>query len=268
MTRPIITCISLIFALTWFAGIALAKIDMKTVVGAWTFDEGAGDVAIDSSGNCEDGKINGAAWVDGKFGKALSFDGSSDYVEVPDIPDLNPQKAMSMGCWVYITGNAGVHRDIISKDGESSERQYLMTSSDINRFRAHIWTSDGVAHYFDGGTPVELETWYHIAQTYDGNDLKLYVDGKEDGSISFSGDIIVTGQPVRIGGGANPGAAAYHTPGIIDEVVIFNVALEEEDIQTLMNAGLSGLLAVFPAGKLAACWGQVKGQYWITSSIK
>ena len=79
--------------------------------------------------------------------------------------------------------------------------------------------------------------------------------------ISFSGDIIVTGQPVRIGGGANPGAAAYHTPGIIDEVVIFNVALDEEDVQALMNEGLSGLLAVSPAGKLAACWGQVKGQY-------
>lgn len=262
MTRLIMVCISLIVVLACSTGIAPAKIDMKTVAGAWTFDEGAGDVAKDSSGNCEDGRINGAMWVDGKSGKALSFDGASDYVEVPDIPDLNPQEAMSMGCWVYITGNVGQHRDIISKDGESAERQYLMTSSDINRFRAHIWTSDGVAHYFDGGTPVELETWYHIAQTYDGSDLKLYVDGKEDGSISFSGDIIVTGQPVRIGGGANPGAAAYHTPGIIDEVVIFSVALEEEDVQALMNGGLSSVLAVSPAGKLAACWGQVKGQYY------
>jgi hypothetical protein len=261
MTRLIIACISLIFALAWFTGIALAEIDMGTVAGAWTFDEGTGDVARDSSGNCEDGKINGATWVDGKFGKALSFNGTSDYVEVPDIPDLNPEKTMSMGCWVYITGNAGQHRDIISKDGESAERQYLITSSSIDRFRAHIWTSDGVANYFDGGTPVELETWYHIAQTYDGSDLKLYVDGKEDGSISFSGDIIVTGQPVRIGGGANAGAAAYHTPGIIDEVVIFNVALEEEEVQALMNEGISSALAVSPAAKIAVCWGQVKGQY-------
>jgi len=261
MARATMTCVILIFVLSWSTGIALADIDMITIAGAWTFDEGAGDVARDSSEKCEDGKINGAAWIDGKFGKALSFNGTSDYVEVPDIPDLNPQKAMSMGCWVYITGNAGVHRDIISKDGESVERQYLMTSSDINKFRAHIWTSDGVAHYFDGETSVELETWYHIAQTYDGSDLKLYVNGKEDGSISFSGDIIVTGQPVRIGGGANPGAAAYHIPGIIDEVVIFNVALEEKDVQTLMSEGVSRALAVSHAGRLTTCWGQVKGQY-------
>jgi len=255
-----ISCTSLILFSLMFAFQSYARIDLETCVGAWLFDEGSGNVAKDSSGKCKDGKINGATWVSGKFGKALSFNGTSDYVEVPDIPGLNPKKAMSMGCWVYIKGNAGQHRDIISKDGESAERQYLITASNINKFRAHIWTSDGVAHYFDGETSVELETWYHIAQTYDGSVLKLYVNGKEDGSISFSGDIIVTSQPVRIGGGANLGALPYHTPGIIDEVVIFNAALEKEDIQTLMNEGLSGVLAVSPTGKLATTWSSIKTQ--------
>lgn len=260
ITRLNIFCVSLILICLVFAFQSYAKIDLETCVGMWLFNEGSGDVAKDSSGNSEDGKINGATWVSGKFSKALSFNGTSNYVEVPNVPDLNPKKAMSMGCWVYIKGNIGQHRDIISKDGESSERQYLLTSSDINKFRAHIWTSDGLAHYFDGKISVELETWYHVAQTYDGSVLRLYVNGQEDGSINFSGDIIVTNQPVRIGGGANPGAAPYHTPGVIDEVVIFNVALEKEDIQTLMNEGLSGLLAVSFADKLATTWSSVKTQ--------
>ena len=117
-----------------------------------------------------------------------------------------------------------------------------------------------MANYFDGNTTVELETWYHIAQTYDGETLTLYVNGEEDGDKSFSGDIIVTDQPVRIGGGANAGAGGLHTPGIIDEVVIFNVALEKGDIQALMDNGLSSVLAVSPEGKLAATWSSIKAR--------
>ncbi|MEK7397464.1 MAG: LamG domain-containing protein [Candidatus Poribacteria bacterium] len=253
-----IFCMSLFFINLVFVFQSNAKINLENCVGMWLFNEGNGGVVKDSVGKCKDGKINGAIWADGKFGKALSFNGSSDYVEVPDMPDLNPKKTMSMGCWVYVKGNAGQHRDIISKDGESAERQYLLTSSDVNKFRAHIWTSDGTAHYFDGKTSVELETWYHVAQTYDGKILKLYVNGKEDGNVSFSGDIIVTAQPVRIGGGANAGATPYHTPGIIDEVFIFNSALEQEDVQNIMNNGLSGMLAVSSKGKLTTTWSSIK----------
>jgi hypothetical protein len=134
----------------------------------------------------------------------------------------------------------------------------LLTASDINRFRAHIWTPDAVARYFDGKIPVELNTWYHVAQTYDGSVLILYVNGQEDSRGSFPGGIIVTKQPVRIGGGANPGAAQLHTPGTIDEVVIFNVVLAKEDIQALMNDGLSNMLAVSLTGKLTTTWATIK----------
>lgn len=256
-----IFCISLTLISLMSAFQSYAKIDLKTCVGMWLFDEGKGDTAKDSSVNKNNGTLNnGPEWVDGKFGKALSFDGASNNVEVPDAPSLNPTKAMSMGCWVYITGNAGQHRDIISKDGESAERQYLMTASDVNKFRAHFWAANGTLYDFDGNTTVALKTWYHIAETYDGSVLKLYVNGEEDGKISGTGDIIVTKQPVRIGGGANAGAGQYYTPGIIDEVWIFNVALEKGDIQTFMNRGLSDALAVSLPGKLATTWSSIKTQ--------
>jgi hypothetical protein len=248
----------LIFISLILAFQSYAEINLETCVGIWLFDEGKGETVKDSTGKCKDGKINGAVWDNGKFGKALSFNGTNNNVEIPDMPSLNPKTEMSMGCWVYIKGNAGQHRDIISKDGENAERQYLLTASDINKFRAHIWTADGVANYFDGNTTVELETWYHVFQTYDGKVLKLYVNGKEDGNKSFSKDIIVTSQPVRIGGGANAGATGYYTPGIIDEVAMFNVALGEKDIQTIMNNGLSGVLAVSSAGKLVTTWSSIK----------
>ncbi|MFQ6039537.1 MAG: LamG domain-containing protein [Candidatus Poribacteria bacterium] len=261
MKRLTMLSLSLVAISLMFTGQSFARIDLETCVGMWLFDEGKGDVAKDSSGNGNDGKIQGAAWAKGKFGTALEFNGTDDNVEVPDAPNLNPAKAMSMGCWVYITGNQGQHRDIISKDGESGERQYLLTASAVDKFRAHIWTPDGVARYFDGKTSVELNTWYHIFQTYDGSALKLYVNGTEEDSRDFPGGIIVTKQPVRIGGGANPGAAAYHTPGTIDEVVIFNVALEKEEIRAIMDDGLSNMLAVSPLDKLATIWGNIKNQH-------
>ena len=269
ITKLSIFFMSLILVSLMFAFQSYAKIDMKTCIGMWLFDDGKGNAVKDSAGKNKDGKITGAAWVDGKYSKALSFNGTSDNVEVANIPELNPKKEMSMGCWVYIKGNAGQHRDIISKDGENAERQYLLTSSDVNKFRAHIWTADGTAHYFDGKTTAELETWYHVAQTYDGSILRLYVNGKEDGSVSFSGDIIVTGQPVRIGGGANAGATPYYTPGIIDEVMIFNVALKQEDVQAIMDDGLSLMLAVSPNGKLTTTWSSIKTKksLWVNRSI-
>jgi len=258
VTKLTIFCISLIFVSLMFASQIYAEIDMQNCIGAWLFDEGSGDVATDSSETNEDSPTNGAEWVDRKSGKALSFDGVSNFVEIADIPALNPKEAMSMACWVYLTGKSGQHRDILSKDGETAARQYLITASDANGFRAHIWTADGVANYFDGNTVVELETWYHIAQTYDGDKLTLYVNGEEDGSINLSGDIIVTDQPVRIGGGALAGGDPLHTQGIIDDVVIFNVALEQEDIQTLMNQGLSFVLAVSSEDKIATTWSSIK----------
>ncbi|MBD3182664.1 hypothetical protein GF312_10250 [Candidatus Poribacteria bacterium] len=256
----LIFCATLIFLSLIFTFQLYAEIDMQTCVGVWLFDEGSGDIVMDSSGVNADGTINGAEWVDGKSGKALSFNGLDQFVEIPDSEELNPKNEMTMACWVYITGNENTHRDILSKDGENAERQYLLTASDVNTFRAHIWTSDGTANYFDGSTTVELETWYHVAQVYDGNVLTLYVNGEEDGSLNFSGEIIVTSQPFRIGGGANAGAAGYYTPGIIDEVAIFNVALEQDDIKTLMNSGMAGVLAVSSEGKMATVWSEIKTQ--------
>ena len=76
-------CLSLIFALN-----SEGKLDKNNIMGMWLFDEGKGKVATDSSGNGNDGEIHDAEWVDGKFGKALSFDGVGNWVEVPHSPTV------------------------------------------------------------------------------------------------------------------------------------------------------------------------------------
>jgi hypothetical protein len=82
------------------------------LVGYWSMNEGAGTKVNDSSGNGNTGTITGAAWTNGKHGNALSFNGSSDYTNVPDATLLNPTN-ITMSAWVKTTTAS---RYIIAKD--------------------------------------------------------------------------------------------------------------------------------------------------------
>ena len=87
------------------ANVSFAVIDPETAVGIWLFDEGSGGTAMDSSGMGLDAElIDDPAWVDGKFGKGLEFDGASSYVTVPD--HENPSEALTLSIWVQSTGPA------------------------------------------------------------------------------------------------------------------------------------------------------------------
>ena len=85
---------------SFFANLSYAEIDPQTCVGMWLFDQGEGKVVEDASGNDGDGDIFGAKWVDGKFGKALEFDGDSNYVEVKNSDSLNPTEKISICMWI------------------------------------------------------------------------------------------------------------------------------------------------------------------------
>ena len=99
--------------------------------------------------------------------------------------------------------------------------------------------------------------WVYYAATYNGSEMKVFADGKEIGKIAANKKIAVTENPVWIG---NDGYQ-QHFNGIVDEVAIFNVALTEDDLKTLMTKGLSDTLAISPSGKIAVTWGRIKADY-------
>ena len=107
------------------------------LVGYWTFDEGSGTIAYDSSGNGLDGTLNGDhQWVLGQVGGALEFDGD-DSVEIPHNPLLSITDEITITAWTYMNANASGEMAIVSKGGwgandlpyELTEESYYMCFS-------------------------------------------------------------------------------------------------------------------------------------------
>jgi hypothetical protein len=205
------------------------------LVSWWPGDGNARDIVDGNDGTLQ----AGVSFAPGKVKRAFSFNGGT-YVEVPDAPSLNPSSQITIDAWVSEAEFGVGHSLLVSKFTPSVGGQWWLTVSDTQRFRAHIGVESGLA-YFDGNTVVKLNTWYHVAMTYDGATLKLYVNGAPDGSMPVSGSIIQSSEPVRIGG--VPDAPLS---GLIDEADIFNRALTAGEVQGIYNAGRAGKCKVTP----------------------
>jgi hypothetical protein len=230
-----------------------AKIDSSTVVGMWTFDKD-GD-ASDVSGKGHNGKLEGKVkWVDGKFGKAIDLDGSS-FVVVDHANDMNLQ-TFSLMAWVKTPTLPTDWWTIACKDGWPNRNYgvYLASGSGLAH---HSWTSGATPdnNAVNAVTPVGAKEWYHVAATYDMKVSILYINGKLDAQANFTAKPNVTDVQFTIGKTAG---GTYKYVGIIDEVGLFNKALSEQDINTIMTNGLKIGATVNPKTKLATTWADVK----------
>ncbi|MFA4881055.1 MAG: LamG domain-containing protein [Candidatus Doudnabacteria bacterium] len=231
-----------------------AKIDPKTCVGIWLFDEGKGDIAKDSSGNGHHGEIRGAKWVDGRFGKALEFDGKSAVV----IPhnDVFILEFFTVTGWV----KCGDHVDwqtIMTKTGADEGAQ-------PRNYGMFVIPNHGGIHFslsitkIDSNEKVTDEEWHFVVMTRDkDNMLQGYIDGIKvvEGNSEKPG---VNNEAVSIG--ACGGGTRYWLIGSVDEVAIFNKALSEDEVNSFMNSSIDKLLSVEPTGKLTTTWANIKAQ--------
>jgi hypothetical protein len=116
----------------------------------------------------------------------------------------------------------------------------VFKDGDHAHFRAYLFTGNDGFQVIDGSTPVSAWGIYHVAMTYDGAALKLYVNGNEDASTPMTGLIQPNTEPFRIGGGAPPGQNQLFFDGLIDEVQLYDVALSASEIQAIYEYGVLG----------------------------
>ena len=208
-----------VVALALVAGSARADL-----VGHWTFDEGQGTTAYDSSGNDHHGTLQGdPQWVTGYIGGALELDGTGDYVEVPDDEGLHLWETFTLAAWIYQL-ESGSSR-IIDKIGAGTANG------------PHLDTHPGVRLRSCSGTCIStttdhtLEEWHHVAVTFDEGDVKIYLDGAVAAEGSVPSPLAGNSLPLRIGA-ASDGGSLFH--GIIDDVRVYNHALTETEIGAAM----------------------------------
>ncbi len=260
----VITCLCILFASGGFVLNANAEIDPDTVVGLWLFDEGKGNVATDASENGLDGEFKGKPkWVQGKFGEGLELDGQGAYVQIP--AHENPTEAITVSIWVKSIGKVwNQHGWMVEK-----RNAYIIHPNEgtVNVSwpicNGGCWNKPG--GWRDGEIgPKDITEWHMYTTTFNSKtgEWYIYIDGKEASAMDIAKNPLdLDNGPVNIGFDDCCGGTRYGE-AIIDEVAIFNVALEEADIQKLADEGLYfAVLAVDPADKMTTTWADVKVKY-------
>jgi hypothetical protein len=200
------------------------------LVLSWHFNEGSGNIAYDSSGNNNHGNlVNGPAWTDGKFGKALSFDGVNDYVI--SSRGISPPSTFTANIWIYYTGDNGVVVDWLGQAGINTG--YHDSGIEIvgGTVRVRYWNLPCV----NLGS-ITANNWYMITLVYDGSNLKGYINGvfkaSTSGALSHPSTLYIA---LGATDSTNCGDGTYFA-GIVDEFRFYTRALSDAEIQALYQA--------------------------------
>ncbi|HTH49164.1 MAG TPA: LamG-like jellyroll fold domain-containing protein [Candidatus Limnocylindria bacterium] len=236
------------------------------LVAYFTFDETTGLKAKNGATGGSDGDLkgydSGATWGAGKIGGALTFDGSSQFVLIPNYAKAS--SAVAVSAWVN-SANNNDSAMVIANSGAKTQQ-----GIHISQFELGLSGTDGDARgYIAAGpnpltareglaAPLSVGEWHHLVMTADGGRLTLYRDGQRVNSTDYSGQIAVaTADCIGIGGildntvdpTVDPvNVACDHvdatTPGLwtgqIDDVAVWTRTLGADEIAAIYAAGLAG----------------------------
>ena len=200
-----------------------AAIDPDSIVGIWLLNEGQGTEIKDTSVNGNDGEIIGAKWTDGKIGKGLEFNGANR-AEIPGSKSIDDYlNGFTYLLWVKPTGNPpNVNARVIEHDWHNPTIQI-----GPNDYYGSIAVNADQGQTNVRGGAWNMDEWNFVAITYDGNILKLFVDGEFVGEKAVGKPDEKLGAEIRL---ASWRDAGWNFTGVLDEVGVFNVPLSDDDL--------------------------------------
>ncbi len=214
------------------------------LVGHWDFNEGTGDIAHDTSEYLNDATVYGPTWTsESVSGYALDFDGMNDYTLVDNSPSLNfhDTNEFTISLWFKSKGSLSSYDEcLISKATTANMAGYCIEIDSSNKTLFFDMYNGNKANTLYSKTAIEDNTWYHLVTVWDGTKQCMYLNGlleneKYDDEFSISDD----SKPLEFGHhyGYTNGKAAFH--GIIDEIQIYEGAMNERDIMNLFQQKIS-----------------------------
>ena len=219
--------------------IVFAQVHSEGMIAYWKFDEGSGSVAPDSV-NGNHGSIHGATWTTGQVDGALSFDGNDD-VSIPYSNDWNTGDELTVESWFNLNSQT-YWAPIVGRDGywcypRPEYRGWILelyTTSNNIVFNVLQPSVNSPLYAINYGE------WYHAVGVYDGNFVRLYINGQEIGTGTPRSGPVAPSYTYGITIGADTGCFGFHVKGLIDEVAIYNKALTACEIKQHYENGLAG----------------------------
>lgn len=225
------------------------------LAASWSFDSDTAEDVEDVSGNGHDGVGLETEIVEGKFGNAMSFDGTNSQVEVPHDEILNFADGVTVEAWTKPSSYNDLSA-VAQKWGDGSGRRQYLLCFVGPKVRFYISGSGGTWPSAESAAIVEIDEWTHIAGTYDGSTIRVYINGELDAEAPSDEGLFGSDIAVWIGGYGPDDEFGNnrHFPGVIDEVRFWDGALSEKELQ----ASMSSPSAVDATGKLSVTWGSIK----------
>jgi hypothetical protein len=219
------------------------------LIGWWTFDEGAGTTAGDSSGHGYHGTLlSDPAWVSGVLGGALEFDGDDDEITLPIVLPVG-SSSCTFAAWIKVPriGAGGL---------DSGERIGILLGnySDSPNTNWELHAAGEMRMWWNGGevdargtTDLRDNTWHHIAWVRD-KDAKaffLYIDGRQEAKTATVGTDITFNTTHRIGGDNRGSPPNFH--GLADDLQLYSRALSQDEVAAIMTGPVEHSIASSPA---------------------
>ncbi len=213
----------------------------QAVLGGWNLNEGSGQTINDISGNGNDGQLGSTVnpdvddptWTTGISTNALYFDGIDDRIIIDDSPTMRPQQ-LTIEAWARIDNN-GI---LVSKPyGGAYDNSYVLYKHPTGKFYAYVSTTAGGITIEAPQAPT-AGVFFHAAMTWDGEFLKLYLDGTPVAtSPSIPATINYDASPVYMGIDRDFSNYIFPLQGIIDDVTMWDRALDASEIKIRYGPG-------------------------------
>jgi len=240
-----------IMAADWLYG-SCCRADLA---GYWALNDKTGAIAVDNvagnNGTLVNFPTDDSQWASGKFGGALTFDGTEDYVSLPNI--FNPSATpFTLSAWVRLDTKQGSVNQVIVQQEGSNGRTLLYRDAVTDKLGCYL---GGVGNLSDTAVFATTDQWHHVCVTYDGT-IKFYIDGAADGSSTAAAESETSG--FRLGAHKTPTSSSEYWAGLIDDVRMYEKALSYEEIQYLSGAASDcshdGITNLADFGLLADEW--------------
>lgn len=215
----------------------------RSLVGYFKLDETSGNQINDSSGYGHNGELKtfNSAYPErtsGRFNGALRFNGDRQLAQIPAHQDFDLTEEVTLAAWVYLNSHTAMGK-FVTKYGSYEIAQGLSGAGTARmavwRMRPNEWIwLDTENHY------LTLNTWHWIVGTYNGDEMRIYIDGQPVAAKTAPGEINnIADQPITLGGDKFNQSIRW-TKGRVDEATIWNYALREPEISQIYQNYLNG----------------------------